>query len=104
MELELAGRAGLGAYDGSLGLVAEAPCHAPDSQWHRPRPSEHRRDAGRLATDIRRQKWRRREPCMSTPLTDCRLHLCVQRLFIRSLDEPMVPLEDVRGQAGGFIG
>ena len=32
MDLELAGRAGLGAYDGSLGLVAEAPCHALDGQ------------------------------------------------------------------------
>ena len=32
MDLELAGRAGLGTDDGIPGLVAEAPCHAPDGQ------------------------------------------------------------------------
>ena len=32
MDLKLAARAGLGAYDGSLSLVAEAPCDTPDGQ------------------------------------------------------------------------
>src|SRR5581483_4180342 len=32
MDLELADRAGLGAHDSSLSLVAEAPCHAADRQ------------------------------------------------------------------------
>ena len=30
MDLELAGRADLGAHDGFLGVVAEAPGHVPD--------------------------------------------------------------------------
>jgi hypothetical protein len=32
VDLELAGRTGLGAYYGFPGFVAEAPCHALDSQ------------------------------------------------------------------------
>src|SRR5580704_500551 len=42
MDLKLAGRAGLGAYDSALGLIAEAPCHALDGQGDVPDAPERR--------------------------------------------------------------